>query len=252
MLEVLAARRDGHPLISAHRGGAAYAPENTMAAFRNGAAIGADLLELDVQLTADGRMVVIHDHSLDRTTNGHGPVHAQTLAQLRELDAGSWFGPSFAGERLPTLDEVAAWAAGRVRLNIEIKSGPDTLGDLPEQVVATCRRYGIVQETLVISFDHVAIRRVKEAEPGLAGAINFTARLADPLGAARAAHANILNMSAGFISRELCELAHGAGLGVQCFMDNPERAVVLADMGVDFMDSDHPDVVRAAVRGRPR
>jgi glycerophosphoryl diester phosphodiesterase len=248
MLQVLAARRDGYPLISGHRGAAAYAPENTMAAFRAGLEAGADLLELDVQRTADGRLVVIHDHTLERTTDGRGPVAAHTLEELRRLDAGSWFGPSFAGERIPTLEEVAAWAAGRIRLNIELKTLPAALGDLPEQVVEVCRRYGIVGETLCISFDHVAIRRVKEAEPGLAAAINFTARLADPLGAAAAARADILNMSAAFITPDLCALAHASGLGVQCFMNDPEQAAALAAMGVDFMDSDRPDVIRAAVR----
>jgi glycerophosphoryl diester phosphodiesterase len=249
MLEVIAARRDGFPLVSGHRGAAAYAPENTMAAFAAGHAAGADLLELDVQLSADGEMVIIHDHVLDRTTDGHGPVAARTLAELRQLDAGSWFGPSFAGERIPTLDEVAAWAAGRIRLNIEIKSLPSTIGDLPEQVAACCRRHGIAEQTLVISFDHVAIRRVKAAAPELAAAINFTARLADPLAAAAAASADILNMSAGFMTADLCALAHGAGLGTQCFMNDPEHAAALARMGLDFLDSDRPDVIRAAVRG---
>ncbi len=250
MLEVIAARRDGHPLISGHRGAAGYAPENTMAAFRAGAEAGADLLELDAQRTSDGQVVVIHDHRLERTTNGRGWVWDHTLAELRALDAGAWYGAAFAGEPIPTLDEVAAWAAGRVRLNIEIKATPDTLCDLPEQVVGICRRHGIVGDTLVISFDHVAIRRVKQAEAGLACAVNFTARLVDPVAVARAARADILNLHAGFIDRALCELAHANGLGVQCFMDDPVLAVRLAEMGVDFMDADRPDVVRAAVRGR--
>lgn len=251
VLEVIAARRDGHPLISGHRGGAAHAPENTMAAFRNGHAVGADLLELDAQLTADGEVVVIHDHTLERTTNGRGRVHAHTLAELRALDAGSWFGPGFAGERIPTLDEVAAWAAGaHARLNIELKATPETLGDLPEQVAAICRRHGIAGETLVISFDHIAVRRAKEAEPGFACAICFNARLADPVAAARAARADVLNMNSAYITRELCETAHAHGLGMQCFMEDPVRAAELAAIGVDFMDADRPDVVRAAVRGR--
>ena len=89
---------------------------------------------------------------------------------------------------------------------------------------------------------------MKEAAPEIATAINFTARLADPLGAAAAARADILNMSAGFITEELCAQAHAAGLGTQCFMNDPGHAVALARMGLDFMDSDRPDVIRAAVR----
>ncbi|MDB4897641.1 MAG: glycerophosphoryl diester phosphodiesterase, partial [Firmicutes bacterium] len=95
MLQVIAKNRDGFPFISGHRGAAGYAPENTMAAFRKGWELGADLLELDVQLTRDGHVVVVHDPTLERTTNGQGMVHEHTLAELKELDAGSWYGPTF-------------------------------------------------------------------------------------------------------------------------------------------------------------
>jgi glycerophosphoryl diester phosphodiesterase len=119
MLEVLASKRGGYPTISGHRGAAGYAPENTMAAFSVGWQREADLLELNVQFTRDGHVVVIHDSSLERTTRGTGWVGDKTLEELRTLDAGSWYGPAFSGERIPTLDEVVAWAKGRIRLNIE-------------------------------------------------------------------------------------------------------------------------------------
>lgn len=249
MLEVIAARRDGFPWVSGHRGAGGSAPENTMAAFRRGSELGADLLELDVQLTRDGQVVVIHDHNLQRTTNGRGRVQDHTLAELQALDAGSWYRPQFAGEHIPALDELAAWAKGRIRLNIELKGTPDIMGDIPEQVADICRRHGIAGETLVISFDHIALRRLKERAPEMAGAICFNARLADPVGAARAALADVLNMNGSFITADLCALAHGAGLGVQCYCDDPQRAKALARLGVDIFDTDHPDVIRAAVRG---
>jgi|GEM_PF-5845842 len=195
-----------------------------MAAFRRGLELGADLLELDVQRTRDGHVVVIHDTTVDRTTDGHGRVAEMTLEALRALDAGAWFGSAFVGERVPTLDELAAWARGRIRLNIELKGAPDAIGDLPEQVADICRRRGIAAETLCISFDHIALRRLKERAPEIAGAICFNARLADPVGAARAARAEVLNMSGTFITADLCALAHGAGLGVQCYCDDPVRA----------------------------
>ena len=248
MLEVIGARRDGFPLISAHRGGALHAPENTMAAFRRGWAIGADLLELDVQLSRDGEVVVIHDSAVDRTTDGRGRVSDLTLAELRALDAGRHFGPAFAGERIPTLDELIAWAKGRIRLNIELKGSPVIIGDLPERVAALCRKHGIADQTLAISFDHVAIRRLKEAAPEIAAAINFGIRLADPVAAAAAAHANVLNTGSDLLTPEFIAVAHASGLGTQCFMDDPVRAAELARAGVDFMDSDRPDVVKAAVR----
>ncbi|HVB09958.1 MAG TPA: glycerophosphodiester phosphodiesterase family protein [Bacillota bacterium] len=248
MLEVLAARRDGYPLISGHRGTGAHAPENTLAAFRRGWELGADLLEFDVQRTRDGQVAVIHDASLERTTDGQGRVSDHTLAELQALDAGSRFGPAFAGERIPSLQQVVAWARGRIRLNIELKAAPGTLGDLPEQVADICTGHGIAGQTLVISSDHGAIRRIKERQPELAAAICF-GQLADPVAAAREARADVLNTGADRITPEFCALAHGAGLGVQCYMDDPGRARQLARGGVDFLDSDWPEVVRAAVRG---
>lgn len=250
MLQVIAARRGGKPIICGHRGAAGHAPENTLAAFRKGRELGADLLELDVQLTRDGQVVVIHDYTLDRTTNGRGEVQEHTLAELKALDAGSWYGPSFAGEQIPTLEEVVAWAKGKAKLSIEIKCRPSTIGDLPERVVNICRSHAIVEETMVISFDHIAIRRVKEREPNLAGGIIFYARLVDPIAAARAAMADVLNMASQFISPDLCELAHANDLAVQCLMNDPREARLLVEMGVDVIDTDYPDRVRAALRAK--
>src|SRR5215218_3697295 len=96
-------RPTGRPLIVGHRGAMGYAPENTFAAYERAVALGADAVECDVHLSADGVPVVIHDHTLDRTTSGRGLVRDHTLAQLRALDAGAFFGPEFAGQRLPTL-----------------------------------------------------------------------------------------------------------------------------------------------------
>src|SRR5436309_263912 len=111
------------PFIVAHRGASALAPENTLAAFRRALEAGAPAVECDVHLTADGAPIVIHDARVDRTTNGTGEVASLTLAALRALDAGGWFDPRFAGERLPTLEETLAIAAGRSRVFVELKPG---------------------------------------------------------------------------------------------------------------------------------
>ena len=215
MLQVLASKRDGYPLISAHRGGAAYAPENTMAAFVSGHSRGADLLELDVQLTRDGHLVVFHDEYLDRTTNGHGLLGAHTLAELRELDAGSWFSPEFAGERIPTFEEVVEWSTDvGIPLNVELKTGPYPFMDvnLAVKVVEILKKYDRIGDCLCISFDHILIAEVKRRAPGLACAINYTARLIDPIGTARLAGADILNAHRLLISPDLTAAAHQAGL----------------------------------------
>src|SRR5690349_24766663 len=95
----------GRPLIVGHRGAMGYAPENTFASYERALVLGADAIECDVHLSADGVPIVIHDHTLDRTTDGQGPVRDRTVAELKRLDAGAWRGPEFAGQRLPTPEE---------------------------------------------------------------------------------------------------------------------------------------------------
>src|SRR6266704_6290544 len=112
------------PLRIAHRGASARAPENTLAAFAEAVRLGANAIELDVHLTADGVPVVIHDGTVDRTTNGRGEVAAMTLKDLRRLDAGAWFSSRFRGERIPTLEESLEFARGRCAMNVEIKEPP--------------------------------------------------------------------------------------------------------------------------------
>ena len=109
-------------MVIAHRGASSYAPENTLAAFDLALHMGCRHLELDVDFTRDGHIVVIHDETVDRTTNGTGPVGSHTLAELRALDAGSWFGPQFAGERIPMFAEVLERYHGRAHLHTEIKA----------------------------------------------------------------------------------------------------------------------------------
>src|ERR1700716_3392227 len=111
----------GRVWVVGHRGAMGHCPENTLASFERGLELGADWIELDVHLSRDGALIVIHDETVDRTTNGRGLVCEHTLAELKELDAGAWFGASFAGERVPSLDEVLVWARSKAAvLDIEI------------------------------------------------------------------------------------------------------------------------------------
>src|SRR5437762_13057428 len=108
-------------LVIAHRGASGNAPENTMAAFKKAVALGANFIETDLQLSRDARFVAIHDATVNRTTNGQGTVHDMTLTELRRLDAGSWFGSEFAGERIPTLEEIQIGRAScRERVEISV------------------------------------------------------------------------------------------------------------------------------------
>ena len=198
------ARETGVPLVGGHRGNPAERPENTLASFRSAIELGVDMIECDVHLSSDGQLVVIHDHTLDRTTNGTGLVAQRTLSELRELDAGG-------GERLPLLSEVCDLARDRVGLCVEIKQIPIPYPGLEERLVACLGELGMLEQTTVISFHHGAVRRVKELEPRIAVGILEGARPIDPVGLMRAAGADIYSPHYGAMDPGLVEEVHAAG-----------------------------------------
>ena len=163
----------------AHQGASSLAPENTMAAFRKAVDLGADGLELDVHLSRDGRLVVIHDEQLNRTTNGRGLVKDHTLAELRELDAGSWFSPEFAGERLPALEEVLAEFPG-LHINIDVKSGVILYPGIEEAILETVRRHKMEEDILISSFNHYSLAECKRINPDVRTGILYMAGLYEP------------------------------------------------------------------------
>lgn len=153
------------PFIFAHRGACRAAPENTLPAFQAAIALGADGAELDVQYSSDGKIVVMHNQTLDKTTNGAGRVTAHTLEELRGLDAGAHFAPAFAGTLIPTLDEVLDLARGKLLLNIELKALESPTVNLGVDVVARVRAHGIADQVVISSFNPLALRRAKKAGP---------------------------------------------------------------------------------------
>jgi glycerophosphoryl diester phosphodiesterase len=241
----LAARGTGKVLVVGHRGALGHAPENTLASFEKGLECGADILELDVHLTADGELAVIHDDDVSRTTDGRGAVRAMTLAELRRLDAGSWFDGRYRGERVPSLADVLAWACGRVELLVEIKGGPRPAPGIEEAVVAAVRAAGMLDQVMAISFHHPSVRRVKELEPSLATGILYAAQLVDTVGAARAARADSVRPGWGYWTAELVREVHAAGLVAHAWNANDEaRLEHLVQLGVDSVGSDYPDRLR--------
>jgi len=140
------------PLILCHRGAKNYAPENTLVAFKTSLELGADGFELDTQLTSDGHVVVFHDTTVDRTTNGHGKLSRLPLADLRELDAGSSFSEEFRGEKIPTLDEVFEAIGKRAIINVELKNFSTPFDNLAEKVCEVIRHHGIQKNVMFSSF----------------------------------------------------------------------------------------------------
>ena len=237
----LDARATGKVIVVGHRGALGHAPENTMASFEKGVECGADVLELDVHLSADGALVVIHDDDLARTTNGRGKVRHMTLAEIARLDAG-------AGQRVPTLPDVLTWARGRTQLLVEIKGDPLPAPGIEARVVEAVRAARMLDDVMVISFHHPSVRRVKAIEPALATGILYAGRLVDTVGAARAARTDSVRPGWQYWTAELVAEVHAAGLVAHAWNANDEaRMEHLVSLGLDSIGSDYPDRLRQYV-----
>jgi glycerophosphoryl diester phosphodiesterase len=243
-------------VVIAHRGASGAAPENTGAAFRLAAELGADGVELDVQLTRDGAVVVCHDATLERTTDGRGSIAELTLAELRRLDAGSWFGAGFAGEPLPTLDEVLDWSAGRIAVNVELKVAPgsDLAAQLARAAVERVRARRLAATTIISSFDAVATAEAVRACPECEVAFLWNGETGDdPLAVLEQTGGRALHLPLERLAPELVRQLRARGLAVRVYTINErnelERALA-AD--VDAVITDYPDRVLGWLGRRAR
>ena len=239
------------PLVIAHRGFSRKHPENTLAAFEAAITAGAGMLELDLTLTADGEFVVIHDDTLDRTTDGSGLLCEHSLAQLRTLDAGKGYGDG-GDTRIPLLDEVLRLGK-RVGLNIEIKpffaldqseAFQSALGRLIEEL----HRRHLLQQVLLSSFNFFVLRWLRAQDDKLRLAFLYTRAMTelDPLWACREVGAEACNPQQLEASASLIAALHGAGL--KCYpytVNDPGRMRQLLTLGADGLFTDVPDVMRA-------
>lgn len=258
------------PLLVGHRGACDCAPENTLVSFQRAVADGADIVELDVRRTADGRVVALHDESVDRTTDGSGLIAELTLAEAQRLDAGTWFAPQFAGARIPALEEVLDWARGRVGLLLELKYGFDGGFDLAlvPAVVALLREYEMVEQVAFISYWGRGFEQLHALLPGLrAGPLTPQARvthwavwltrrfpalekvglirrwLLAPLELTRQMHGTMASPNIEVVTPALVAAAHAAGWPVSAggFAWDYPAAIAL---GVDTVSSNDPGRVR--------
>ena len=234
--------------MSAHRGASAQTPENTLAALDAAWRAGATLAEIDVRLTRDGHVVLMHDPTVDRTTTGRGYVKDLTLEELRALDAGAWFGSKFHGERVPTLRDVLLWAKDKIALLVELKNVP--FRDLPlvERTVELVDELRAQEYTVLGGFDHPVLRDIKRRRPGWPLEMMYTARLADPVVAARAAGAALVSLEPEFVLAEDIRLLHEADVAVLTTLDGPGDASRLLSWGIDALESNDPAMVIAAIR----
>jgi len=252
------------PLVIGHRGAAALAPENTLAGFRLARDLGV-AFELDVTMSADGRVVVIHDDELDRTTSGAGFVDETSWADLARLDAGGWYGEGFAGEPLPTLDMVFEEIGGDVPIDVEIKSPRDRTraAELAGLVVDCIEKYGMEERVFITSFNPLVLAAVRERAPEiprgqLVGTFEgselggLTKMVLKKLWLNKRADADIIVAESAFLTpaRMRHYLAHGYRVMAWTVNDEAEMRRLLG-LGVSGIITDDPALALAVVRNGP-
>jgi glycerophosphoryl diester phosphodiesterase len=242
------------PLVIAHRGDSAHRPENTLASFASALEVGATVVELDVQLTADHEVVVIHDPTLERTTAARGDVRRMTLAEVRAVSAGypDRFGDRWSGERIPTLAEALAFLRERARVLIEIKAESvtdDAEGGLEARTAAEIRRAGMAGAVAVISFDQRAIVRMRSLAPEITrGRVYGRTSPDEVLETAREAGCAIVMPHKSQLSEALASRAREAGLELATWVvDEPEELRRLAPLGLYGVGSNRPGVLLDAI-----
>ncbi len=242
------------PAIIAHRGASAHAPENTLAAFRLALEHGADGIELDAKLTADGQVVVIHDPTVDRTTGSSGIVREMTLAQLKALDAGSFFDFLYAGEPIPTLAEIFDIIGSRTLINVEITNYTSIRDALPDKIADLVIRYHMQNSVLFSSFHPLNLMRIKHRLPQAPVAL-----LTLQGGAGRIARGMLGRLVAPKFLHPYYTDVQESGLGVEhrrgrrviaWTVNEPEAIRRLFKMGIDGIITDDPRLARRILEER--
>lgn len=231
----------GQICITSHRGNSTVAPENTLPAIKSALKSTTDYIEIDVQETKDGKVVLMHDSNLFRTTGVYGKVSDMTYEELKNLDAGGWFSKEYVNTKIPALEEVLELCKGKKKLNIEIKSG-ENMPDLEEKVVTLIEKYDFVRQCVVTSVYKESLNKVKELnEDIVTGYILSSAYGRYYLDE----EIDFLSMQSSIVNERVIRLAHKYGKEVHVWTVNSERETVrLSQLGVDNIITDKPDYVR--------
>lgn len=237
----------------AHRGWSGQAPENTMAAIHKALSepwIG--WMEIDVQLSSDGVPVLIHDLSLERTTNGSGRVVHTPFERLQALDAGSWFSMQFAGEPVPSLEEVLQATVGRCRLNIELKTGGGIYPELEQRVLDLVYRYSVQYDIMITSFDPESLRKVKRLAPEVTTGLIINANPSTLLQDLQQLDASVLSIGYTHLTKPLAQKMIAAGIQIVAWTIDREsdiRRIAAIDPSI-MICTNHPDSWYRALVGQ--
>jgi glycerophosphoryl diester phosphodiesterase len=241
-----------NPICIAHRGVAGLAPENTLTSFQQAMEYNPDAMELDLHLSKDGELMVIHDNAVDRTTNGTGKVADLTLAELKQLDAGSWFNKKYAGERIPTFAEVLSLTKGKVNLLIELKAAGTA-----EKAVPILEQFGMINQVIITSFNPEYLKIAKQLNPNISmmhifhtnpnekdniAPLTYTTRTL-------AVSANLMAINYGAVTPALIQTAHQRGLLLGVYSVDIEPDIqAMVELGVDNITSNYIDRLLKVVR----
>lgn len=231
--------------LFAHRGFSGKFPENTLLAFRKAAELDVFGVEFDVHLTADGQLVVIHDETINRTSNGSGFVKDMTLEELRRYDYGSWFGEQFAGEEIPTLREVlAVYKETDHMLNIEIKSDIFEYEGIEQLISEEINAYGLQKRIIVSSFNHESIQRFHQLQPAVQTGVLFGSLIVNIDSYVHALPGDALHIHYAHMYRKAIQRAIENGVTVRAFTVNDAAiARQLQATGIDAVFTDVPDII---------
>ncbi|WP_017798045.1 glycerophosphodiester phosphodiesterase [Oceanobacillus kimchii] len=234
----------------AHRGASGHAPENTIAAFDKALQMKSDFIEIDVQMTADGELIAIHDTTVNRTTDGSGNVSNYTLEEIQQLDAGSWFGEEFAGEPIPTFEEILDKYRGKIGILIELKS-PELYPGMEEKVAEALRDRNMHKprngKIIIQSFNHESVRLSKELLPriphGVLAGLTW-AGVTDEELEEFATYADYFNPNMNIVTEDLVDRVHDKDMKMWAYtVRTQEQADRLLDLRVDGIITDFPEYV---------
>ncbi|MEK8131050.1 glycerophosphodiester phosphodiesterase family protein [Paenibacillus filicis] len=241
------------PLIIGHRGAAGEAPENTLASFQLALTHGANALELDINESADGALIVCHDHTVDRTTDGSGYIHQLTALEIGRLDAGSWFGESFAGERVPLLADVFAAIPADIMINVEVKCAYSPR--LSAELQRLLSEFGRLDTAVISSFSHKTLYRLKQDRPELRVGLLYVGDFIDHSRLAELSGMEVYSLHPYYLSMDADDVAQAVSQGLQVYpytINEPEQLQRAVEAGFSGIITDYPARLREILETRSR
>ncbi len=250
------------PAIIAHRGACSLAPENTLAAIQTAIALGVKFIEIDVRMTKDGEIILIHDESVSRTTNGKGAVNEHSLSEIKKLDAGSWFHESFKNERIPTLNEVLDIIDSNTTLIIEIKEDSRNMARMIGNIIRIVKKNLSHQKIFLKSFDTRILDRIRKHLPEVPLIYVYGIRipfLNFSIGS-RVSFQDLFSLNVDYLqphslllSEDFVREAQANGYKIIAWdVDGENKMKRMLEIGVDAIETDHPDLLQKIIRSRNR